>query len=87
LRSLGARHRRLAGDGGGDDSAGRGAGPPDRPRRPPVRLFGERRARQVVRACDGAPAKDVVEALVSAVTTFAGGPLADDLCLVAVRPD
>jgi hypothetical protein len=27
----------------------------------------------------------VLDALVSAVTTFAGGPLADDLCLVAVR--
>ena len=61
--------------------------PVRRPPGTPVRLFGERRARQVVRACDGAPAKDVVEALVSAVTTFAGGPLADDLCLVAVRPD
>jgi hypothetical protein len=42
-------------------------------------------ARQVVRDVAGAPAKDVVAALVSAVTTFAGGPLADDLCLVAVR--
>jgi serine phosphatase RsbU (regulator of sigma subunit) len=52
-----------------------------------VELFGESRARQVVRACAAAPAKDVVEALVDAVTTFAGGPLADDLCLVAVRPD
>jgi serine phosphatase RsbU (regulator of sigma subunit) len=52
----------------------------------PVRLFGETRARQVVRACDGAPAKEVVQALVTAVTTFAGGRLADDLCLVAVRP-
>ena len=28
----------------------------------------------------------VVTAVVSAVTTFAGGALADDLCLVAVRP-
>src|SRR4051794_9815276 len=51
-----------------------------------VELFGEARARQVVEACAGAPAEDVVAALVSAVTTFAGGQLADDLCLVAVRP-
>jgi serine phosphatase RsbU (regulator of sigma subunit) len=58
-------------------------------RRPPgtrVELFGETRARQVVQSCAGAPAADVVAALVTAVTTFAGGPLADDLCLVAVRP-
>jgi serine phosphatase RsbU (regulator of sigma subunit) len=61
--------------------------PVRRPPGTPVRLFGEARARQVVRECDGAPAKEVVEALVTAVTTFAGGPLADDLCLVAVRPD
>jgi serine phosphatase RsbU (regulator of sigma subunit) len=57
-----------------------------RPPRAPVQLFGEDRARQVVRDCAGAPAKDVVAALQAAVTTFAGGRLADDLCLVAVRP-
>jgi serine phosphatase RsbU (regulator of sigma subunit) len=58
-------------------------------RRPPgvsVDLFGEARARQVVRDGAGAPAEEVVAALVSAVRAFAGGPLADDLCLVAVRP-
>jgi serine phosphatase RsbU (regulator of sigma subunit) len=61
--------------------------PVRRPAGSPVELFGEGQARQVVRDVAGAPAKDVVAALVSAVTTFAGGTLADDLCLVAVRPD
>jgi serine phosphatase RsbU (regulator of sigma subunit) len=50
-------------------------------------LFGEERARQVVREHCGAPPGRVLSALVSAVTTFAGGPLADDLCLVAVRAE
>ena len=35
----------------------------------------------------GAPPVTVLEALVTAVTEFAGGPLADDLCLVAVRAE
>lgn len=50
-----------------------------------VELFGEERARSIVRQHRGAPATRVVEALDAAVSTFAGGPLADDLCLVAVR--
>jgi serine phosphatase RsbU (regulator of sigma subunit) len=51
-----------------------------------LELFGEDRARQVVREQRDASPEDVVAALVSAVTTFAGDELADDLCLVAVRP-
>jgi serine phosphatase RsbU (regulator of sigma subunit) len=50
-----------------------------------LELFGEERARRVVRDHRGAPAAHVLEALVDAVGAFAGGPLADDLCLVAVR--
>nr|WP_246323905.1 PP2C family protein-serine/threonine phosphatase [Petropleomorpha daqingensis] len=61
--------------------------PVRRPPGTPVALFGEARAKQIVRDLAGAPAKDVVAGLVSAVTGFARGPLADDLCLVAVRPD
>ena len=51
----------------------------------PLELFGEDRARKVVRDRRGAPPDDVLEALVSAVTSLAGGQLADDLCLVAFR--
>jgi serine phosphatase RsbU (regulator of sigma subunit) len=51
-----------------------------------VRLFGEERAREVLREQRGAPPSAVVKALVDAVSSFAGGELADDLCLVAVRP-
>ena len=61
-----------------------------RARRSPAQtleLFGEDRARRIVRDCRGAPLEKVLEALTGAVTTFAGGPLADDLCLVAVRAE
>lgn len=51
----------------------------------PLELFGEERARRIVRALRGAPADRVLDELTAAVTSFAGGPLADDLCLVAVR--
>ena len=51
----------------------------------PLALFGEERARNVLRSHRGAPAKRVLDALVAEVTAFAGGPLADDLCLVALR--
>ena len=51
----------------------------------PVELFGEQRARAVVSGQCGAPAAAVLQSLVDAVRAFAGGPLADDLCLVAVR--
>jgi serine phosphatase RsbU (regulator of sigma subunit) len=63
---------------------GRGAA-----RRPGRRteLFGEDRARRIVQKLHGAPPVSVLDALVTAVTEFAGGPLADDLCLVAVRAD
>jgi serine phosphatase RsbU (regulator of sigma subunit) len=50
-----------------------------------LELFGEDRARTVVRELRGAPAARVLESLVGAVGAFAKGPLADDLCLVAVR--
>jgi serine phosphatase RsbU (regulator of sigma subunit) len=53
----------------------------------PVELFGEDRARRIVQKHAGAPPITVLDALVTAVTEFAGGPLADDLCLVAVRAD
>lgn len=51
----------------------------------PFELFGEERARAIVQAHDGAPAEQVLAALMTAVAAFAGGPLADDLCLVAFR--
>lgn len=51
----------------------------------PLELFGEERARQVVRELAGAPPAEVLEALSGAVREFVGGPLADDVCLVAVR--
>jgi serine phosphatase RsbU (regulator of sigma subunit) len=51
----------------------------------PIELFGEDRARQIVRDQGGASAGQVLEALTSAAIGFSGGPLADDLCLVAIR--
>jgi serine phosphatase RsbU (regulator of sigma subunit) len=51
-----------------------------------IELYGEERARRVVLDQQGAPADEVVAALVSSVGAFACGALADDLCLVAVRP-
>jgi sigma-B regulation protein RsbU (phosphoserine phosphatase) len=59
----------------------RGRREPGRPRE----LFGEDRARQIVRKQAGAAVDQVLDALTSAVTAFSGGPLADDLCLVAIR--
>jgi serine phosphatase RsbU (regulator of sigma subunit) len=56
-----------------------------RPRRERLDLFGEERARRIVLDQRGAPAVQVLDALVAGVTGFARGPLADDLCLVAVR--
>ena len=53
----------------------------------PVEVFGEERARRLVRELRGHPPGAVVHALVDAVTTFAGGPLTDDLCLVALRAE
>lgn len=50
-----------------------------------LELFGEERARRVVRGNAGAPPARVLEALVAEVSAFSGGRLADDLCLVAVR--
>ena len=56
-------------------------------RGPTRELFGEERARRIVREHRGAPPAQVLDALVAAVSEFAGGPLADDLCLVAVRAE
>jgi serine phosphatase RsbU (regulator of sigma subunit) len=51
----------------------------------PLELFGENRARRVVQEQRGAAPSQVLEALVAEMAGFAGGPLADDVCLVAVR--
>ena len=59
----------------------RGRREPGRPRE----LFGEDRARAIVREQAGAAVEQVLESLTSAVTEFSGGRLADDLCLVAIR--
>jgi PAS domain S-box-containing protein len=48
-------------------------------------LFGEPRVDGVLRELEGAPAGPTVERLSSAVRGFVAGPLADDMCLVAVR--
>ncbi|HEY4625772.1 MAG TPA: SpoIIE family protein phosphatase, partial [Blastococcus sp.] len=56
-----------------------------RPSHRSFELFGEDRARKIVREQRGAAVTGIVEALVAEVTAFAAGPLADDLCLVAVR--
>lgn len=56
-----------------------------RPAGGPGQLFGEDCARRVVQDHRGAPPAGVLDALVAAVRAFADGPLADDLCLVAVR--
>ena len=53
----------------------------------PLDLFGAERACAVVLAHRGAPPARILEALVAEVRAFAGGPLADDLCLVAVRAE
>jgi serine phosphatase RsbU (regulator of sigma subunit) len=50
-------------------------------------LFGEERARCILQEHRGAPPAEVLDALVAAVTEFADGQLADDLCLVAVRAE
>ncbi|HEX2074590.1 MAG TPA: PP2C family protein-serine/threonine phosphatase [Geodermatophilus sp.] len=59
--------------------------PARRPQAGPLELFGEERARRIVQEQRGSPPDRVLTALVSAVSSFAGGSLADDLCLVAVR--
>lgn len=56
-----------------------------RRRSKPLELFGEDRAREIIRTHRGAPPEQVVHALVAAVTEFAGSPLADDVCIVACR--
>lgn len=63
---------------------GRGA---HRDRSQALELFGEERARAVLREHRGEPPAAVLRALESAVTSFAGGSPADDLCLVALRAE
>jgi len=58
-----------------------------RERSRPLELFGEERARQVLTEHRGEPLAVVLDALVSAVTDFSAGSLADDLCLVALRAE
>jgi serine phosphatase RsbU (regulator of sigma subunit) len=50
-----------------------------------TKLFGEYAAQSELRARPGASPRDVVRTLATAATTFAGGHLADDLCLLAAR--
>ena len=59
--------------------------PAHRDRSAPIALFGEERARSVLREHRGATPATVLDALVSAVTEFARGAPADDLCMVALR--
>lgn len=56
-----------------------------RERSKPLELFGEDRVREIIQTQRGAPPEQVIHALVAAVTEFAGGPLADDVCIVACR--
>lgn len=56
-----------------------------RARSKPLELFGADRAREIIQTRWGEPPEQVIQALVGAVTEFAGGPLADDLCIVACR--
>lgn len=51
----------------------------------PVALFGEQRVRDILTAHRNAAPTDVVHALSTAVKDFAGGALADDVCVVACR--
>ncbi len=50
-----------------------------------LELFGEERLHFVAMATGDAPPEEIVSALREAVQDFAGGALADDLCLVALR--
>jgi len=61
--------------------------PAHRDRSRPLELFGEERARRVLHERRGEPLPVVLDALVSAVTEFSAGSLADDLCLVALRAE
>ncbi len=58
-----------------------------RDRSRPLELFGEERTRAVLGEHRGEPPAAVLEALEQAVTAFAGGSPADDLCLVALRAE
>jgi serine phosphatase RsbU (regulator of sigma subunit) len=61
--------------------------PAHRDRSRPLELFGEERARRILHEHRGEPLAVVLDALVSAVTDFSAGSLADDLCLVALRAE
>ena len=59
-----------------------------RDRSRPLELFGEERTRRILHHHHrGEAPTAVLEALVAEVTTFAGGPPADDLCMVALRAE
>jgi serine phosphatase RsbU (regulator of sigma subunit) len=58
-----------------------------RDRADPLQLFGEERARRILREHRGEAPAAVLDALVSAVTGFSGGSPADDLCMVALRAE
>jgi serine phosphatase RsbU (regulator of sigma subunit) len=51
----------------------------------PRALFGERRVREALAAYRNASPQEVVRALSTSVSDFAGSPLADDLCILAFR--
>ena len=51
----------------------------------PLELYGEQRIRAVLAAHREASPDQIVDALSTAVTNFAGGPLADDVCIIACR--
>ena len=50
-------------------------------------LFGEQRVLEELAAAKGKDLQETVDSLVSRATEFAGGHLADDLIVIAVRPD
>jgi serine phosphatase RsbU (regulator of sigma subunit) len=51
----------------------------------PLELYGEQRIRAILAAHQDASADQIVDALSAAVTNFAGGRLADDVCIIACR--
>jgi serine phosphatase RsbU (regulator of sigma subunit) len=51
----------------------------------PLELYGEQRIRAILAAHQDAAADQIVDALSTAVTNFAGGRLADDVCIIACR--
>ena len=50
-------------------------------------MFGEQRVLQELAGTGTIDLQQMVDALVSSATEFAGGHLADDLAVIAVRPE